>query len=128
MTADDLARCVALSAGSLGGSSNMISAPVLRLPDEGGYADGASDAEIEAEFDRRFSEAYGIRVDDFLALRADADAATTAMMGEPPGVGELVGDDWFVERDTKMMMLWHEQHPASARSYCELIADESQPG
>jgi len=126
MTGDDLAECIALSKGSLGGSSNLISAPVLLLPDVGAYPEGASDAEVEAEFDRRFSEAYGIEVDDFMDLRAEADAATTASMGEPPGVGELVGDEWFVERDIKLMMLWNDRHPASAKAFCALIADERQ--
>lgn len=123
MSNDDTLLCVDRTAGSLGGSSNLISALALGLPDRDTPLYGKPADEIEAAFDEAFTEAYGIHVDEFLALRDDADAATTAEFGEPPGVGELVSDEWFVERDARLMALWNERHPASARAYCESLGD-----
>lgn len=124
MSDAELADCIELTRGSLGGSSNMISGPALRLPDRSSSESGVSSEDVEAEFDRRFSAAYGISVDEFLALRADADEATRSRLGEAPLSGELVSDEWFVERDEQLMMLWYDRHPQSARTYCDLVAAE----
>lgn len=125
MSDGDLAECVALTEGSLGGSANTISGLALRLPEASGSSEGASPEETGAAFDRRFHAAYGISVDEFLALRDDADAATRSRLGEAPGVGEHVSNEWFVERDRRLMTEWHERHPESARTYCELVAAET---
>jgi hypothetical protein len=125
MSDAELAECIERTSGSLGGSPNAISGPALRLPDPSSSESGVSSEDVEAEFDRRFSAAYGISVDEFLALRVDADEATRSRLGEAPRVGELVSDEWFVQRDEQLMILWHERHPQSARTYCDLIAAES---
>ena len=120
----ELAECTdaALSEGTIGGSEVLVSTAVLLLPEDVIPPTGTPD-EIEAAFDAAFVEAYGISVDGFLTLREDADAATTARLGEPPGVGEHVSDEWFVERDSEMMVLWNERHPESARTFCDLVQD-----
>jgi hypothetical protein len=123
MSNDDLLLCVDRTAGSLGGSSNLISSLALGLPDVDTSLDGQTADEVEAAFDKAFTEAYGIHVDEFLALRDDADATATAEFGEPPRVGELVSDEWFVERDAKLMTLWNDRYPASARAYCDSLGD-----
>ena len=120
MTADEVASCHAASVGegSLGGSSQIISSLVLQLPDDAIPSDGATAEEIEAAFDEAFAGAYGITIDEFLALRDDADAATIAEIGDPPAVGEPAPDDWFRHRDRLLLDLWNERHPASAADYC----------
>jgi len=111
------------SEGSLGGSASLISTLILRLPDETVSPEGRSDDEVEDAFDRTFTEMYGIDIDEFLALRDDADAATTDLLGEPPGVGEHVSDEWFVQRDITLLRLWNERYPQSAKAYCDLVDD-----
>lgn len=127
MSDDALAECTeaAGAGGSIGGSGSLLPTVVLRLPDEAIVPDGSSDDEVEAAFDAAFTEAYRIHVDEFLALRDDADAATTAQHGEPPGVGEHVSNEWFVQRDTELMRLWNERHPESAATFCELVANDA---
>jgi hypothetical protein len=122
---DELAECTdtALDEGTIGGSGTLLPRVVLALPDEAVAPEGTPDDEVEAAFDAAFSEVYGIRVDEFLTLRDDADAATAARLGEPPGIGEQVSDEWFVERDITLMQLWNERHPASARTLCDLVYD-----
>jgi hypothetical protein len=122
---DELAECTdtALDEGTIGGSGTLLPRVVLALPDEAVAPEGTPDDEVEATFDAAFSEVYGIRVDEFLTLRDDADAATAARLGEPPGIGEQVSDEWFVERDITLMQLWNERHPASARTLCDLVYD-----
>jgi len=114
------------SEGSLGGSTSLVSTLILRLPDEAVSPEGRSDDEVEDAFDRAFTEMYGIDIDEFLALRDEADAATTELSGEPPGVGEHVSDEWFVQRDITLLRLWNERHPQSARAYCELVDDAAE--
>ncbi len=80
---------------------------------------------MQADFDRRFKAAYGISVDEFLSLRDDADEVIRSQRGEAPGIGEHVSNEWFVERDERLMMVWNERHPQSARTYCELVAAET---
>ena len=123
-----LAECtdVAGSGGTIGGSATLISTLVLRLPPETASTEGMSAEEIAAAFDAAFIEEYGIRVDEFLVLRDDADALTTTQLGEPPAVGEGVSDEWFVHRDVFLMRLWNERHPASARTVCALVTDEAR--
>ena len=120
---DELAECtdVASSEGTIGGSATLISTLVLRLPEETSSTEGVPDDEVEAAFDAAFNEEYGISVDEFLVLRDDADAATTVQFGEPPSVGELVSDEWFIQRDVILMLLWNERYPASARAFCDLV-------
>lgn len=125
MSDAELAACIERTGGSLGGSTSTISGPALRLPDPSSSESAEPSEDVEAEFDRRFRAAFGISVDEFLALRADADEVTQSRLGEPPGVGELVSDEWFVQRDEQLMMLWHDRHPQSARTYCDLVAAES---
>jgi hypothetical protein len=122
---DELAECTdtALDEGTIGGSGTLLPRVVLALPDEAVAPEGTPDDEVEAALDAAFSEVYGIRVDEFLTLRDDADAATAARLGEPPGIGEQVSDEWFVERDITLMQLWNERHPASARTLCDLVYD-----
>lgn len=128
MSDDALAECTeaARAHGSIGGSASLLPSLVLRLPDEAIAPEGSSDDEVEAAFDAAFNEVYGIHVDEFLALRDDADAATTAQHGEPPAVGEHVSDEWFVQRDTELTRLWNERHPESARTLCELVANDAE--
>lgn len=123
MTDDALAVCTeaARVEGSIGGSGSLLPTVVLRLPEEAIAPEGSSAEDIEAAFDDSFNEIYGIHVDEFLSLRDDADAVTTAQHGEPPGIGEQVSDEWFVERDAELMKLWNERHPESARRVCELV-------
>ena len=123
----ELAECtdVVGSGGTIGGSATLVSTLVLRLPDETVSTEGMSAEEIEAAFDAAFIEEYGIRVDEFLVLRDDADALTTTQLGEPPAVGEGVSDEWFVQRDVILMRLWNERHPASARTVCDLVTDDA---
>ena len=117
MSDDELAECtaVASSEGTIGGSDTLVSTLVLRLPDDVFSAKGT--------FDVAFNEEYAISLDQFLVLRNDADAATTAQFGDPPSVGERISDEWFVQRDVKLMQLWNERYPASARTYCDLVRD-----
>ncbi len=128
MSDDALAECTeaADAHGSIGGSGSLLPAVVLWLPDEAIAPEGSSDDEVEAAFDAAFSKVYGIHVDEFVALRDDADAATTAQYGEPPVVGEHVSDEWFVQRDTELMQLWNERHPESARMLCELVESDEE--
>ena len=119
MSDDVLAECIALTEGSLGGSTSIVSGVVLRLPE------GASGEDAQAEFNRRFSTAYGISVDEFLALRNDADEETRSRMGDAPQIGEQASNEWFIERDRRLMAMWHERHPQSARTYCELVVAET---
>ncbi len=127
MTDDALAVCTetARAEGSIGGSGSLLPTVVLRLSDEAIAPEGSSAEDIEAAFDDSFNEIYGIPVDEFLSLRDDADAVTTAQHGEPPGVGEQVSDEWFVKRDTELMKLWNERHPESARGVCELVVADT---
>lgn len=120
---DELAQCLDLSNehGSIGGSSQIISLAATLLPDDAIAPPGSTDDEIEATYDRVFSEHYGISVDEFLTLRQRADDTTIERIGEPPGVGELVGNEWFLERDEIMLDAWNDEHPQSARDYCELL-------
>lgn len=122
-----LAECTeaARAGGSIGGSGNLPSTVIFRVLDEAIAPEGSSEDEVEAAFKAAFNELYGIPVDEFLAFRDDADATTTAQHGEPPAVGEHVSDEWFVHRDTELMQLWNERHPESARTFCELVADEA---
>jgi len=124
---DALAECtdVASSGGTIGGSATLISALILRIPDENVSTEGMSAEEIETAFDTAFVDEYGVRVDEFLVLRDDADALATAQLGEPPSVGEMVSDEWFVQRDVILMRLWSERHPASARTVCDLVMDDA---
>jgi len=85
-----------------------------------------SPEEVEAAFDTAFVDEYGVGVDEFLVLRDDADALATTQLGEPPSVGEMVSDEWFVHRDIFLMRLWNERHPASARTVCALVTDEAR--
>lgn len=73
----------------------------------------------------RTASPYGIFVDEFLALRDDADGATRNRLGEAPRLGEHVSNEWFVERDRRLMALWDQRHPQSAQMYCELAAAEA---
>jgi hypothetical protein len=125
MPDDAVVECAeaARSEGSIGGSEQLVSALVLRLPDEAVSPEETPEREAEAAFDRAFSEMYGIDVDEFLSLRDDADTATMARLGEPPGVGEQVSDEWFVQRDLTLLQLWNQRHPASARALCELVEE-----
>ena len=120
---DELAQCLDLSNehGSIGGSSQIISLAATLLPDDAIAPPGSTDDEIEATYDRVFSEHYGISVDEFLTLRQRADDTTIERIGEPPGVGELVGNEWFLERDEIMLDAWNDEHPQSTRDYCELL-------
>lgn len=124
---DALAECtgVAGNGGTIGGSGALISTLVLRLPDETVSTEGMSAEEVEAAFDAAFVEEYGIRVDEFLVLRDNADALTTTQFGEPPAVGEGVSDEWFIQRDVILMRLWNERHPASARTVCDLVTGDA---
>ena len=85
----ELAECTdaGRSEGTIGGSEVLVSVPVLHLPDDVIPPEGTPD-EIEAAFDAALREVYGISLDEFLALREDADAATTARLGEPPGLDD----------------------------------------
>lgn len=125
MSDDEVVECADASSseGSLGGSANLVSTLILRLPDKAISPEGTPGDEAAAAFDRAFTKMYGIHVDEFLSLRDEADAATTGRFGEPPGVGEHVSDEWFVQRDITLLLLWNERHPASARAYCELVSD-----
>ena len=123
MSDDEVARCASVSEqmGSLGGSNDLISLLVRRLPDDAIGPSGTPPDEVEANFDRAFHEMYGIHVDEFLALRGAADEATTERLGEAPSSGELVSDAWFNERDVALLEAWNEQYPSSARAYCRMI-------
>jgi len=120
---DELAACtvVATSEGTIGGSATLVSTLILGLPDEAVSGETASDDETEAALDVAFRAKYGISVDTFLVLRDDADAATTEQFGRPPSVGEQVTDEWFIQRDIMLMLLWNERYPASARTFCDLV-------
>jgi hypothetical protein len=120
MSDDEVARCLELA--------NRSVSPALLLPDEAIAPAGSSDDEYEATFDRVFREVYGIHVDDFLALERAADAEITGRLGEPPGVGEMVSDEWFRERDTRLLELWNEWDPESARVYCDFIEQQAADG
>jgi hypothetical protein len=122
---DELAECtgVASSEGTIGGSATLISTLMLRLSDDAVSAEGVPDDGSEAALDVAFNEEYGISIDTFLVLRDDADAATTVEFGEPPSVGERVSDEWFVQRDVLLMLLWNERYPASATTFCNLVMD-----
>ncbi len=124
---DELAECtdVASSEGTIGGSATLISTLVLRLPEETFSTGGVPDDGVEAAFAVAFNEEYGISVDEFLVLRDDADAATTVQFGEPPSVGELVSDEWFIQRDVILMLLWNERYPSSARAFCDLVMGDA---
>jgi hypothetical protein len=124
---DELAECtdIASSEGTIGGSATLISTLVLRLPDEAISTEGVPADEVKAVFDVAFNDEYGIGVDTFLALRDDADAATTVEFGEPPSVGERVSDEWFIQRDVILMLLWNERYPASVRTFCGLVMDDA---
>ena len=123
---DALAECTeaARAGGTIGGSATLLPNVVLRLPSEAMAPTGSSTDDVEAVFDAAFNEVYGISVDEFLALRDDADKTTTALLGEPPGVGGHVSNEWFVERDAELMRLWNERHPESAAAHCDLVANE----
>jgi hypothetical protein len=127
MSDEELATCtdVASSEGTIGGSATLISALVLRLPDEAMSVEGVPDADFEATLDAAFSDEYGISLDTFLVLRDDADAATTVQLGEPPSVGERVSDEWFVRRDVVLMVLWNERHSTSASTFCDLVTGDA---
>lgn len=127
MSDDEVAQCSATSreAGSLGGSDQLVSVLALRLPDEAIAPAGTPPEEAEEIFDRPFHEMYGIHVEEFLALRRDADAATTQQLGDAPVLGELVSDEWFVQRDITLLEIWNDRHPKSARAYCDLISDDT---
>ena len=127
MSDEELADCtdVASSEGTIGGSATLISALLLRLPDEAVSTEGVPVDESEAAIDVAFSREYGISVDEFLVLRDDADATTTVHFGEPPSVGDRVSDEWFAQRDVMLMLLWNERYPASARTLCDLVMDDS---
>ena len=114
---DELAECTVIASGegTIGGSATLVSTLIFRLPDDVLSA--------EDTIDVAFNEEYGISVDQFLALRDDADAVATAQFGEPPSVGERVSDEWFVQRDVVLMQLWNERYPASARTFCDLVRD-----
>jgi hypothetical protein len=103
-------------------SSLIIAALALRLPDEAIAPAGTPAEEAEEIFGRPFHEMYGIHVEEFLALRRDADAATTQQLGDAPVLGELVSDEWFVQRDITLLEIWNDRHPESARAYCDLIS------
>lgn len=124
LTSAELAECTdaALEEGTIGGSQSLASIVVVALPDEAIAPPGTPAEEVEVVFNSAFREVYGIGVDEFRAMRDDADAATIAELGEPPGVGEMVSNEWFVERDTLLMKLWSERHPASAGTFCELVS------
>ncbi len=124
---DELAECtdVASSEGTIGGSATLISTLVLRLPEETFATEGVPDDGVEAAFDVAFNEEYGITIDEFLVLRDDADEATTVQFGEPPSVGELVSDEWFIQRDVILMLLWNERYPASARAFCDVVMGDA---
>lgn len=117
MSDDEVARCLE--------RSNRSVSPGLLLPDEAIAPAGSSDEQYEETFDRVFHDVYGIHVDEFLAIERIADAETTARLGEPPGVGEMVSDEWFRERDSRLLELWNERDPRGARVYCELIAERA---
>jgi len=118
MSDEEVARCLELS--------NRSVSPSLLLPDEAIAPAGSSDEVYETTFDRVFHEVYGIHVDDFLAIERIADAETTAHLGEPPGAGEMVTDEWFRERDARLLELWNERDPDSARAYCELVEEQTK--
>lgn len=128
MSDTELAECrdaadAVNGATSIGGSSVLISVPAVLLPDVV-IPPAATPAEMEAAYDEAYREIYKISVDELLALRADADAPTTARLGEPPGIGEHVSaDEWFAERDTELMRLWNERHPESVKAFCDLVQD-----
>ena len=122
---DEVAECAgAVGGGSLGGRESLVSVLVLGLPDEAIPPSGTPAEEIEAAFDLAFSDMYGIHVDEFLALRDEADTATTDLLGVAPGVGERVSNEWFVQRDMQLLALWNERYPVGARAYCELVLNE----
>ena len=123
LTSAELAGCTdaALEEGTIGGSQSLASIVVVALPDNAIAPEGTPTEEVEIVFDTAFREFYGIGVDEFRALRDDADAATVAGLGEPPGIGEMVSNEWFVERDILLMTLWNERHPASAGTFCDLV-------
>lgn len=54
-------------------------------------------------------------------MPSDADAVAIAELGEPPGLGEMVSNEWFVERDILLLTLRNERHPASAGTFCDLV-------
>lgn len=120
MSDEEVARCLELS--------NRSVSPARLLPGEA-IAPAGSTAEVkEATFDRVFHEMYGIHVDDFLAIQRTADEETTVRLGEPPGVGELVTDEWFRERDARLLELWNERDPGGARVYCTSMEERAEDG
>lgn len=126
LTDEQHARCLEASSerGSIGGSDQIISLVAIQLPDDAIAPAGSSDDEIEAAFDRAFVSVYGIDVDTFLSIRRRADAATAERLGDPPGVGELVvADDWFHDRDKVLLEIWSDEHPDSARAFCEFVEE-----
>ena len=126
---DELAQCLDLSNdhGSIGGSSQIISIVAILLPDDAIAPRGSTDDEIEATYDRVFREHYRISVGEFLTLRQRADDTTIERIGEPPDLGEMVGDEWFDERDEILLDAWNDEYPQSARDYCELLTSAYLP-
>ena len=124
MSGGEIAQCSATSraAGSLGGSDQLVSVLVLRPPDDAIAPAGTSAEEV---FDRAFHEMYGLHVEEFLALRRDADAATTQQLGDAPGLGQLVSDEWFVQRDSTLLEIWNDRNPENASAYCSVILDDA---
>lgn len=124
MSDEALEECtaVASSAGTIGGSSTLLPGVVRWLPEGFPDTEGMSPDETDVAYNESFEEAFGIGTDDFLELRVDADEATTARIGEPPGAGEMAGDEWFIERDAELMRLWNDRYPESAGLFCDLVA------
>ena len=124
LTSPELTECTdaALEEGTIGGSQSLASIVVVALPDSAIAPAGSTAEEVETVFDSAFREVYGIGVDEFRAMRDGADTATVTRLGEPPGIGEMVSNEWFVERDILLMTLWNERHPASVRTFCDLVS------
>ena len=66
---------------------------------------------------------YGIHVDQFLAVQHNADEEITSRLGAPPGVGEMVSDEWFRQRDTRLLEIWNDLDPDGVRTYCDPVAE-----
>lgn len=131
MTLEELAECTvaALDGGSIGGSPQILPGAAAWLVGETPDPSGMTDSEIFDAHNALWEESFGIDVDDFLVLRSEADAIAVSEIGEPPGIGEMVGDEWFVVRDTELMRLWNERFPESAQRFCDLVAGTSrEPG
>ena len=120
MSQEEVTRCLELS--------NRSVSPALLVPDEAIAPAGSTDEVYEATYDRVFHEVYGIHVDEFLAMRRTADDETTARLGEAPRVGEMVSDEWFLERDTRLLGIWNERHPHGARVYCAFFEQRARDG